>query len=480
VAVSIDDLVTPLPSDGSAIRDDLLALAALLGLPRSQGPGDPLYQLASFMGRWGTKFWNRYAIQAIRAQFGALASGDWLTLWMRSKGIDRPLATFATGPVTLENRSLVFVDLSAVGAAQITVNGNTYTSQGPAPGNIGTMGAAVGATYLQTTLIFEATVEGTAANVPAATIPGFPTTLASGPPGVYVATSSSTPSAPNGAILGSDQMSDAAGYALVQAAQARAASPGGPVQKYIAAAMTAQVAEGVPVSINRVSVVGANAGVTVYLADPGGPSAGNATTPGTEVYAANVAIQTACAQPGLTITVQAASLLTVALGTVTIYIDAAANVTAASATVTATAALSLFQTLLPIGGRQKVAGGQGYVLVDEVISTVMSRVNPSYPPPWVASTFYSAGDEVSILGQTFVATSPGTSASPPTGDGGPDGETGLAWAPTSKTNGASQFQRAPGAFNASVSGLAADVPVAGGQVVGFTYTIAVLIVPQAS
>ncbi len=486
MAVTIDDVLTPLPADGSAIRNDLIYLGPLLGLPISATPGDPTYQIADWLGRWFTWAWNKYGLPALAAQFGEKAVGDWLTLWARARGINRPLATFAGGPVTVENRSGVFVDVSAVGAMQIAnAAGYTFTSQGPAPGSTGTMGAAAGTTYLQTVLVFQADVAGTGSNTAAASLAGYPSAPADAPPGVYVATSSSTPAAPNPALLGSNQMADGPLLALVRAAQALAANPGSPVGKFKAVVLlTTFGTPPAPVATNRVQIVGTGGALTLYCATPSGPTPGSASDPTTELGAINARVQYLCGIPGLTITTAAAAPLTINLGTVTLYVTAESNVSAANATATAIAALDLWSSqVLEVGGRVLSGGGAGFVLLAEVEKILQSRVNLAYPKQWLPGIYYAAGDQVSNVGQTFVATAAGTSAGlmGPTGDGGPDGGSGLVWADTTQVGGGAQFDAAPGVYDVAISGMSGDVACPVGNVAVFTYgAIAVQVVAQGT
>ncbi len=198
MAVSVDELLTPLPADGSALREDFRYLAGLLGWTIPRRPSSGSYQIASTFGRWGSRLWNAYAIPGLRAQFGDFAAGDWATLLWRSKGTDRDGASFASAPVTFENRSNLFVDIGAVGAVKVSYNGNTYTSQGPPPGSTGTLAIWTGSgPYPQTVVTLQCDVVGTGGNVDAGALPGYPAALAFGPPGVYVATALSTPAAPN-------------------------------------------------------------------------------------------------------------------------------------------------------------------------------------------------------------------------------------------------------------------------------------------
>jgi len=481
MAVSIDDLTTPLvPAN---VRGDLTYFATVIGLTISTRPTDPTYQLIDWLAKWLCYFWNTFAIPALRSSFGSLAVGAWLTAWAMSKGVARPLATYATGPVTLENRSASFVDVSAVGAVSITnPAGYTFVSQGPAPGNTGTMIAASGTTYAQTTLVFQAVQAGTASNTAANAIAGYPTTPASAPPGVYVATSSSTPAAGNPALLGTDAMGDPQLLALVRAQQGASASPGSPTAKILATALSATLPGGIPVATNRVRISGANAVCTLYCATPSGPTPGSLGSAGSELYQINAAEQAACAIPGLSISVQAATALPIDLGTVVLYVNAASNVSAASAIATATAAFDLWQSQLPVGGESLTSGGQGYALYNSIVAAFQSQINPGYPPQWVTGMYYTAGNQVSNMGQTFVATASGTSGgvAGPSGLGGADGADGLVWAATTTTGGPTQFLSAPGVYEVSIGGLTpgTDTLMAIGDVATFTYTLTAQVVPQ--
>lgn len=482
MAVSIDDLVTPLPVDGSAIRDDLIYLASLLGLTIPVVPSNPLYQTASFMGRWGTKFWNRYAIPAIRAQFGDLAAGDWATLLWRGLGVDRNGATYASAPWTFENRSGLFVDASAVGAVQVSYGGQTYTSQGPPPGSTGTLAIWPGGTapYPQTVLTMQCDALGTAGNIQPNTVPGYPTALASGPPGVYVATAASAPPAGNPVTLASNQETDVALLARGRAARALGA-PMPVIDKITAIILSTTLAGGIPVATNRLRIIGAAATIVIYCATPSGPTPGTVGAVGTELDTLNNEAQLLLSAPGLTVILAAADDLAINLGVITLYVTKKSNVTVAAATLAAQGALDLWtSTVVPVGGFRKTAGGQGYILADEVLAIAKSRINTAYPDQWLANTYYNDGDEVSNLGQTFAATEPGTSgATGPTDDGGADGTSGLVWASTTATGSGAQFELAPGVYAATMPSFA-DTTVSPSQVATFTYSIAVLIVDQGS
>jgi hypothetical protein len=479
VAVDIDSLIAPLVP--AQVRGDLITLATLIGLTISVRPSDPTFQIVDWLAKWFCFYWNTYAIPGLRGQFGATAAGQWLTAWAMARGIARPLASFASGVVTFENRSAGFVDVSAPGAVSITTAaGFTFTSTGPSTGSTGTMGAAVGATYLQTSLIMSCTQVGAASNTAAGSLSGYPAALASGPAGVYVTTGSSSPPAANGALLGSNAMLDPALYQLVLASQATTAAPGAPLAKYVATALLATLPGGIPVATSRVRPYGAGGVVNVACATPSGPTPGSLGTPGSELYQINAAVQLACSQPGMSITVAAAASLAIDLGAVTLYVAAESAVSAAQAAATANAAFALWQSLLPIGGECLVTGGQGYALLNSIVAAFQSQINATYPAQWAPVTYYAAGAQVSNNAQTFVAISPGTSSSlvGPSDLGGADGNSGLVWSPTTGSGGAAQFQAAPGVFEVSIGGISVDQAMAVNNVAVFSYSLSVNVVPQ--
>jgi hypothetical protein len=481
MAVSVDDLLTPFAADGSDVRNDLTTIAGYLGWTVSKTPGDPTYQLVDFMGRWGTKLWNSYAIPALRAQFGRYATGNWATLLWRSRGTDRNLATFASGPVMLENRDGSFHDVSAVGAVQLSYGGNTYTSQGPAPGFTGTMAAWAGGTanYATTTLIFQADVVGTSANVPANAFAGYPAAPASAPPAVYVGSGLYTgDTVAHAALQASDLETD---DALLQRGRAAAAlaAPSSPLARFYAVALGTMLptTPPVPVATNRVRVIGSNATVNVYLANPSGPSAGNTSTPGTDLYEIDARLQRLCGSPGITIVTQAAAEIAVNAGTVTLYVTAQSNVTVAAATATAEAAIDQWVSTLPIGGKRKVANGQGYFFAAELAKIAQSELQ-AYDA-YALGEAYLPNATINSNGSAYYTVKGGTSASTGSGPIGtsPPLDGTVTWVYIGPAG--TGYAQAPGVFDVDLGGLV-DVAVAPGQVVVLTYTINVVIVDQGT
>lgn len=480
MAVTIDDLVTPLASDGSEVRGDLIAIAGYLGLTIPQSPSEPGYQLVDMMGRWGTRLWNSRAIPAIRAQFGRFASGDWATLLWRSRGVDKNLATFGSVPVRLENRGGTFQDVSAPGAVQLAYNGKTYTSAGPAPGSTGTLGIWPGGAtnYPTTILTMQADEVGSASNVPPNAFAGYPATPASAPPGVYVGDGIfAADTVTHGALVASNGETDVALLARGRAAQALA-SPMPVLLKFYAVALSTFLpgSPPTPVATSRVRVIPGAATADVYLATPSGPSPGDTSTPGTDVYEIDVRLQLFCGAPGLTIRTHPAALLNVNAGTLTLYVTASSGVTVAAATATAQAALDDWQSKLPIGGMRKVANGIGYVFAAEVGKIAQSQLQAS--ASWARGQTYLPGATVTANGSAYYTATGGISATTGAGPSGtvppPDGT--ITW--IYQGPGASGYVQAPGVFDVAMSFV--DTAVAAYQVAVIAYTIVVVIVDQGT
>jgi hypothetical protein len=121
--------------------------------------------------------------------------------------------------------------------------------------------------------------------------------------------------------------------------------------------------------INRVRVIELGGGLLdVRLASPSGAAGGDASTDGSDVFLVNVAIQDLVVPFGIGAAASSASVLDIDLGVITVNVDRASLVTAAEAAADATAAVTAYLKLHPIGGMLKTPGGQGYLFIGEVLS----------------------------------------------------------------------------------------------------------------
>ena len=367
MAISITQLLQPL--DKVAVLKDLYAFGQALGLTTTAWEdGEPVpVVLDMFTSLLVDKLWNPYVVPALSGPFLDYSSGNWLTLEAWSRYFrPRILSTYATGPITLQNQGS-YVGTIGIGQARIknSVTGYTYTNT-----TAGFLSAWTGspAPYPTVTLTFQADVTGSVANAQPSQIA---TNLVAGPANVFAVT--------NGApLVGADQEPDDRLITRLRAAAAELSSSG-PSAAYIGVAMDplgSFTRRGLAIpsswgttapSISRVRIVDTGAAtVSVYLASSSGPASGNSSTDGTDVYKANVALQLFVVPPGTTVAVVPANVNNVALGTITLYLDAATNVTAADAIAGANLSLANYFATLAIGGARKVGGGTGYLFADQV------------------------------------------------------------------------------------------------------------------
>ena len=349
---------------------------SLLGFPVALQPGSPIAAVLTLLvGFLDDDIINPIVLPALRAQFGDSASGDWLTLlaaalWRRPR-IEQQAGTMT---VVLENRGSFTGSLPIV-RVKSSVTGKTYT----APAGSGSLVAWTGdSAYPTVTVTVTADQAGSSSNAQPGDVAIYPVALTAGPVNVFAQS--------NTACLGTDDEGDPQLLARGRAAVAEL-SIAGPVKGLVGLALDPTgsfqrrlltppwTIPYVP-AIARVRVVNTgNATAAVYLASSSGPAAGTSSTPGTDVYNVAVAVRLFGGAAGITYTIAPASAHTIALGTITLAVDSASNVTAAEAVAAAQTALAAFFAVLPIGGSRKVAGGTGYVYADKVRGVLEA---PSY------------------------------------------------------------------------------------------------------
>jgi hypothetical protein len=396
MAVSVKDLLSPL--NKKDVLDDVYAILQDLGLTTTAlQPGEPIPTVLSAVVQWAIdSVWNPFILPALQAQFGDYASGDWLTLTMANLW-NRPRIQELQGTMTvvLENRGS-FSGTTPTIRAKSSVTGKTYTST-----TSGSLTAWTGSgPYPTVSLTFEADIAGPSANLQTGQLDVYPVPLAAGPINVFVQS--------NTVCLGAAQETDAAGLARARAAVGEMSSAP-PRAAFLAVALDPTGSlqrRGLPVpwpipyvpSVARVRIVeAASATCTVYLASTSGPAAGDTSTPGTDVFNVNFALQLLAGGVGVTITTLAATSHTINLGTVTLTVSASSNVTAAEAVANATSAIDTFFANLPIGGARTTAGGTGYVYAAKLHAVLAA---PDYVDDVVIAftdTALAVGD-VAVLG----------------------------------------------------------------------------------
>jgi Baseplate J-like protein len=374
MAIALKDLIQDLVD--TEVLEDMRALGRLLGLSDyAMATGKPAGAVMSVFASQFAKLWNAYPAPWMRSAFLDYATGDWLTFraWTGYRRY-RGGQTFATGDVVLENRGGGFFTITPGVIRAKNGAGKTFTNT-----TGGTLTPWLGAgAYPTLSLVFQADAAGASSNTPTGGIAAYPTPLVSGPANVYAQTNAS-------ALLGSDAEKDPA---LVNRCRISTGplSPGGPRRAYESVALDVRRnANGDPVlpepigtdpvayaaaaalNITRVAVLepGANV-VRVLLASAAGAASGNIGTPGTDVFIANVALQLWACPSGMTLIVEAATELPLALGVITLYVNRASLVTKAEAEAAALAALDDFFRTFPIGGRRKIPGDIGRLYKGEV------------------------------------------------------------------------------------------------------------------
>lgn len=369
MAISIDLLLAPL--DKTAVLSDLYNLLGMLfGSPLTLDPGEPIPAVLDVVVGWAVDdLWNPFVLPALQAQFLDYASGDWLSLIAALK-YNRPRiqALAGTQTVVFENRSLVPISQAA---GQVRIKSTTSTTTYTLTTTL-TIAAWSGSGAFPTgSGTVEADVVGSAGDAQPGDVPLYPTPLVAGPISVFVQSVA-------GPIQGSDQESDVQLVTRCRLAVSEV-SDMGPRAEYLSVALDPVGAftrrgltppstwgAGLP-AISRVWIVEPGDGsVFVYLASPSGPAAGSSTIQDSDVYKANVAIQNFVAPPGAVVTVAPAVARSIAVGTVIVYVDRAANVTVAQAQAQALAAIDLYFQTLNISGARTVAGGTGFVFANKI------------------------------------------------------------------------------------------------------------------
>jgi hypothetical protein len=366
MALSIKTLIAEL--DRVDLLADFKAVGALLGLTTTAWQeGEPIYDaLVIFSDRFAS-IWNTNVVPWMRSKFLDFASGDLLTVraWTDYKRY-RGNQTRGTASLTIENRGGGFHTITAGTVRVKNAAGKTFTNT-----TGGTLSPWVGSGPFPTlTMVFQADEAGSGPNTAPGGVLPYPTPLTSGSANVYALTNV-------GAFQGSDEEKDALLKERCRISTGPL-SPGGPRRAYESVALdvrrnaagdpampdpfgdAATYAAAAALNITRVHVMEpGNNVVRVLLASSSGAAAGDVSTPGTDVFIANVAMQLWACPAGMTLITEAATELPVAIGVITLYVDRASLVTKEEAEADALAALNDFFRVFPIAGMRKVPGFLG-------------------------------------------------------------------------------------------------------------------------
>jgi hypothetical protein len=368
MAVSIKDALKDLTPEG--LFEDFREVATALGISTTAlQRGEPIRGFISVFCRWLVAPWNAQVTPALRALFLEHATGDWLTLaaWVLY-GVRRKRETFGTQDLIVENREGGFYTINPGDIRWANAAGKTFknTSSGVLPVYGGT------GDYPTLELTFVADEAGSGSDTDIGEVPEFPDVPLLVPgSGVYLRTNTA-------AIYGQDleEEEDLKERCRLSTGPL---SPAGPRAAYEYVALSTRVPDGteperllfseetdVATSVNRCLVVNNGGGsLSVYLADPDGPAAGDTATLGSDVYLVNQAIQFLVVPAGITATVAAAPAQALAIG-LELYLLRDSNVTEEEAEEAASAAVVAFFKRFPIGGRKKPSSALRYVVMEEI------------------------------------------------------------------------------------------------------------------
>lgn len=338
-------------------------------------PTEPLPRTLDAVIGWVVDdLWNPIVAPALRGAWIDTATGAWLRL-LSALRYNRPArdASAATVTLTVENRGSFFGTKPAgTLRAKHATTGKTYSNSTAVTF---TPWGGSGA-YPVWDVVFVADEVGTASNAMPGTISATPV---SAPSGVFFHTNAA-------AALGQNEEREGSLKERLRAARAEATGTRSdyvgvaldPVGALTRAGLTVPASwQGVTPAISRVRVIPlGGAAVSVLLASDSGPAAGDTSTPDSDVYRANAAIQLISAKTGFTVNVRAATALAVNVGDVQVYIDRATpGASVAEAKAWIAESLADFFATLPIGGRRtNVFLPQGWVFSDEVRAAAMCRL----------------------------------------------------------------------------------------------------------
>lgn len=382
MALSIKTLIAELRRED--ILEDFRKVGALIGLTTTAWQeGEPIYDVLVIFSDRFAGLWNANVVPWMRSKFLDFASGDLLTVraWTDYKRY-RSAQTRGTASLTIENRGGNFHTVTTGNVRAKNANGKTFTN---------TTGGALtpwlgSGPFPTLTMVFQADEAGSGSNTAPGGILAYPTPLTQGYANVYALTNAA-------AFQGSDDEKDPLLKDRCRISTGPL-SPGGPRRAYESVALDVRRnAAGDPVmpdpfgdaatyaaasslNITRVNVMepGGNV-VRVILASGSGAAAGDVSTPGTDVYVANVAMQVWACPAGMTLITESAHELAVDIGEILLYVDRKSLVTKEEAEADALEALTQLFRVFPIGGMRKAPGSGSGQLYKGTVEGVAQASN---------------------------------------------------------------------------------------------------------
>lgn len=347
MSLSLSDLLTSLTSDN--IRDTAYGILQALGFSTtSWRPGAISRTLIDLLSRVVAPFTN-LQVQATSSGFLDYATGDWLTILAQQVyGVDRNLATFAPGFVTVNN--------SAGGVYSFPAFSVRFIN--PTSGKAFTNTAAFSVNALQTGVVvpIQAIEAGSASTSSPGTITQFETT--------YIGLSVTNANA----VVGDDDETDDS-VRLRCRAKLGALSPMGPQAVYDFVARTQSLNGGVLVTKTNVQAESTTGDVLITLANDSGALSGGDVAKvqnGFDLYAAPQCIEpTAVSAVALSIDVVC-----------TVWVYTSQNLNTSDIQASVASALTAYFKSIPIGGFV-VPPNPGMLFVDS-LEVAIGKAVPAF------------------------------------------------------------------------------------------------------
>lgn len=374
--ITLDDLITPVTTD-QQLENFLSTLETIGVRARSWRQGGSLRTILRMVAGTYAGFSN-VAVEFIRSGFLDLARGGWLTLCARYVfNVERIVATFATGKVTLTNSGGGSYPNVAVGALRVI---NTATKKVYTNTAIYSLASGPGTTV---DVDIQAVELGTPSNASAGGIDQLETFLNLG---ITVTNAS--------AVIGSD---DEADEDLRKRCKDKLGTLSGlgPRGAYQYSVKSAVRTDGSPVDVNRLSVSPSSSTgrVTVTVASPTG------TPPPTDLDFIRAAIELYARPDSVTAIVNAANPVSYTK-TLTVWATRTPGISADDLEALVNTALIAMIRDYPIGGHTKPPSTQGYLFASRIEGAAMSAHPSIFAVDGVGADIAMAVDDVVTLGTT--------------------------------------------------------------------------------
>lgn len=346
-SASLDELTTPLTV--AEAKKAIYDVLALVGVTTTQWqPGAVVRTMIAAFAIVLAAF-SRLTAAIARAGFLDLSEGAWLTLVAKYVyGVDREEATFAAGVVTLDNASGNTYDYDPDDLIFLNpTTKKTYRNTGTV--HVGPLATGV-------SVAIAAVEAGSGSSAPAGSIVQMETPLT----GVTCTNAL--------ALVGTDDETNTALRARCRA-KTGAASPNGPADAYSYFAKTARRSDGSLIGVTRVRAVADGlGGIDLYCATATGGISGDAADPLTDLGAVNLAIQKQAAPFAITVRVQSAAALAIAVAYEAWAYDTI-SLTDEQLSDAVSLKLATFMSTEPIGGNI-IVSPPGLIYVDKIRSLI--------------------------------------------------------------------------------------------------------------